>query len=56
MQVTLFHYRKTGNRSSPILLGLQVPSSSQEALRAAIEVFCSHFLCMLMVSCILLAD
>ncbi len=38
MQVTLFHYRKTGNRSSPILLGLQVPPDTESDLEAATEV------------------
>ncbi|CAK0786451.1 hypothetical protein CVIRNUC_009664 [Coccomyxa viridis] len=37
LNVTLFHYRKTGNRSSPILLGLEVPARSEEALRVVIE-------------------
>ncbi|CAL8464367.1 g3902 [Coccomyxa elongata] len=35
--VTLFHYRKTGNRSSPILLGLQVPPEDAAHLSAATE-------------------
>ncbi|KAK9904777.1 hypothetical protein WJX75_002298 [Coccomyxa subellipsoidea] len=35
--VTLFHYRKTGNRASPILLGLEVPPASAEKLTAATE-------------------
>lgn len=37
VQVTLFHYRKTGNRASPILLGLEVPPASAEKLAAATE-------------------
>ena len=49
MQVTLFHYRKTGNRSSPILLGLEVPMSSEQALRVAIKVLSFRLLCMLVV-------
>ena len=57
MQVTLFHYRKTGNRSSPILLGLEVPASSEEALRVAIQVSSYRPVCMLMVAgCRHLAD
>ena len=56
MQVTLFHYRKTGNRSSPILLGLEVPMRSEEALRVVIEVFSSWLSCMLMEGCRQVAD
>lgn len=38
--ITLFHYRNTGNQSSTVLLGMQVPpgdarfASVQESLRA----------------------
>ena len=56
MQVTLFHYRKTGNRSSPILLGLEVPARSEEALRVVIEVVSSWLVCMLMMGCRQRAD
>ena len=34
----MFHYRKTGDRSSPILLGLQVPPDTERELEAATEV------------------
>ena len=29
LNVTMFHYRTTGNRTSSVLLGLQVPSSKE---------------------------
>lgn len=40
MNVTMFHYRNTGNRASSVLLGLQVPASREcvyEAVQAALE-------------------
>lgn len=36
--VTLFHYRKSGNRESSVLLGLQLPSADKERFSRAIEV------------------
>ena len=37
-QVTLFHYRKTGARESPVLLGIQVPFGTDKRLLAVIQV------------------
>lgn len=35
--VTLFHYRRTGNRSSGVLLGLEVPESDSEELKSVVD-------------------
>ncbi|KAL0049357.1 hypothetical protein WJX82_000351 [Trebouxia sp. C0006] len=35
--ITLLHYRKTGARSSPVLLGVQVPAGKQDEFTAAVE-------------------
>jgi threonine dehydratase len=36
--VTMFHYRSTGNRSSSVLLGLQVPPGSVSEYNELIEM------------------
>jgi len=33
--LTLFHYRKSGNRSTSILIGIQVPPETEESFAAA---------------------
>ena len=33
--LTLFHYRKSGNTSTSILIGMQVPPETEEAFKAA---------------------
>ncbi|BDA45868.1 Threonine dehydratase [Coccomyxa sp. Obi] len=35
--ITLFHYRKTGNRSTKLLIGIQVPPHQEESFAAAQE-------------------
>jgi len=37
LNITLFHYRKTGNNVSQVLLGIQVPPEKEEQLRNAVE-------------------
>lgn len=36
--MTLFHYRKTGARESPVLLGIQVPFGTDKQLLDVIQV------------------
>lgn len=33
--LTLFHYRKSGNRQTPLLLGIQIPSGTEQAFSEA---------------------
>ena len=41
--LTLFHYRKSGNTSTSILIGLQVPPETEEAFKAAQEALGNEF-------------
>ena len=41
--LTLFHYRKSGNRSTSILVGIQVPPDTEAAFIAAQEKLGSDF-------------
>lgn len=41
--VTLFHYRNTGNRESYVMLGLQVPPDQDKAFRKATKVLQDEF-------------
>ena len=40
---TLFHYRKSGNRSTSILLGIQVPPETEHDFAAAQELLGEEF-------------
>ncbi len=41
--ITLFHYRNTGNQSSTVLLGMQVPPSDWERFAAVQESLRANF-------------
>lgn len=41
--MTLFHYRKSGNRSSQVLLGLQLPPSERAAFAEATAALGDEF-------------
>lgn len=41
--ITLFHYRNTGNQSSTVLLGMQVPPSDWERFTAVQESLRANF-------------
>ena len=41
--LTLFHYRKSGNRSTSILVGIQVPPETEAAFQAAQDKLGSDF-------------
>lgn len=40
--VTMFHYRGTGNRSSSVLLGLQVPPEMEEGYQVLVDTLLPH--------------
>ena len=41
--LTLFHYRKSGNRSSVILIGIQVPPDTEASFLAAQQALGDEF-------------
>ncbi|CAL5220401.1 g2410 [Coccomyxa viridis] len=41
--LTLFHYRKTGNRSTKLLIGMQVPPMEEEKFQRAVDALADNY-------------